>query len=127
MDEERKQAISVGELESAVLEYLWHGSPATARTVHEFVGAPRRLAYTTILTVLQRLTRKGLARRSTDARAHLYSAAISREQAASRHGEDLGVALARVGNAGVAAFLAEARRLDPAVVEELRRQLEADS
>ena len=42
-------------------------------------GAPRELAITTVLTVLDRLRRKGLVRRERSGRAHLYQASVSRE------------------------------------------------
>ena len=53
-----------GELEAAVLEALWAGEELSTPAVHERVGVPRGLAYTTILTVLQRLRKKGLVKRT---------------------------------------------------------------
>jgi predicted transcriptional regulator len=77
-----------GHLERAVLQVLWErASPAAARDVLAALGeragtgdgAPRELAITTVLTVLDRLRRKGLVRRERSGRAHLYQAAVSRE------------------------------------------------
>jgi predicted transcriptional regulator len=76
-----------GHLERAVLEVLWERpGPAAARDVLAALaqrdgadGAPRELAITTVLTVLDRLGRKGLVRRERAGRAHLYQAAVSRE------------------------------------------------
>jgi predicted transcriptional regulator len=71
-----------------VLQVLWErASPAAARDVLAALGeragtgdgAPRELAITTVLTVLDRLRRKGLVRRERSGRAHLYQAAVSRE------------------------------------------------
>jgi predicted transcriptional regulator len=115
---------SLGELEASVLSTLWdHGELATP-DVFSRVGKPRGLAYTTILTVLQRLYRKGLVARRGAGKAHIYSAALSREQFSERRGEVLAAAMIGLGNAGLSAFLAEANRLDPAFTAMLRSQLE---
>lgn len=112
-----------GELEAAVLEALWDGGELSTPAVHERVGLPRGLAYTTVLTVLQRLHKKGLVQRREDGRAHVYAPALSRDDFARRRGQDLAAALSGLGEAGLVAFLAEAERLDPAAVEALRARL----
>ncbi|HEY2794662.1 MAG TPA: BlaI/MecI/CopY family transcriptional regulator [Micromonosporaceae bacterium] len=68
-----------GALERAVLETLW--SSPDALTAKDVVTAlsERDLAVTTVLTVLDRLGRKGLVSRERDGRAHRYRAAITRE------------------------------------------------
>jgi predicted transcriptional regulator len=77
-----------GHLERAVLQVLWdRRSPVAAKDVLAALserdgagaGAPRELAITTVLTVLDRLRRKGLVRRERSGRAHLYQASVSRE------------------------------------------------
>lgn len=119
----RRQATSLGALEAAVLEALWTHGELTTPAVHDVVGKPRRLAYTTVLTVLQRLTKKGLALRRGGGRSHVYAPAITREEFAMRRGESLASAFVDVGAAGVAAFLAETERLDPEMVRALRKRL----
>ena len=68
-----------GDLERAVLEVLWTHLPEGASgeeglTVREVLPhvSGRRLAYTTVMTVLDRLTRKRLVRRHRDGRAWRY-------------------------------------------------------
>jgi len=73
----------LGDLERAVMEHLWArqeagGGPLTVREVHGTVGARRELAYTTVMTVLDRLTRKGLVNQAREGRAYLYSATATR-------------------------------------------------
>jgi predicted transcriptional regulator len=72
----------MGELERAVLEILWDGDegPVTVRHVHQRLAASRRIAYTTVMTVLDRLTRKGLVTQHRDVRAFRYSPGRSREE-----------------------------------------------
>ena len=57
---------------------LWRrGRPATVREIHELLSRTRSLAYTTVMTVMERLWRKGLLRRELRGRAFLYSSALS--------------------------------------------------
>jgi predicted transcriptional regulator len=78
----------LGELERAVLEHLWTEGPShpeglTVREVHDIVGVQRELAYTTLMTVLDRMAKKGLVTRERDGRAWRYTAAASRDELAS--------------------------------------------
>ena len=69
----------LGELERAVMDVLWdRGTPATVREVAE-VLRERDLAYTTVMTVLDRLAGKGMVERERAGRAWSYRPAASRE------------------------------------------------
>ncbi|MBM9460086.1 BlaI/MecI/CopY family transcriptional regulator [Nocardioides sp. zg-536] len=77
----RKRAQKLGDLERAVLEVLWGLSPlqrATVRDVHTALSADRAIAYTTVMTVLERLARKDLVDQHRDGRAYSYRAAATR-------------------------------------------------
>jgi predicted transcriptional regulator len=72
----------VGELEAAVMQHLWRsGGARTVRQVHDQLQHPRdpdrELAYTTVMTVMERLYRKGLLVREPHGKAYLYAAAAS--------------------------------------------------
>lgn len=78
----------LGDLERAVMEYLWtqteeNPDGVTVREVHDAIGVERGLAYTTLMTVLDRLAKKGLAHRERDGRAWRYTAAASRNELTS--------------------------------------------
>jgi predicted transcriptional regulator len=67
----------LGDLERAVMDHLWSArEPQTVRQVHEALSAQRDLAYTTIMTVLQRLAKKNLVVQHRDDRAHRYAPPI---------------------------------------------------
>jgi predicted transcriptional regulator len=68
----------LGELERRVMDVLWdcETKPLTGREVADQL--PDR-AYTTVLTILERLRRKNLVERSTDGRTHRFAAADTRE------------------------------------------------
>jgi predicted transcriptional regulator len=78
----------LGDLERAVMEHLWSASDAhpeglTVRDVHDAVGVERGLAYTTLMTVLDRMAKKDLVSRERDGRAWRYTPASSREELTS--------------------------------------------
>ncbi|MCW2886794.1 MAG: transcriptional repressor, CopY family [Streptosporangiaceae bacterium] len=70
----------LGELERTVMELLWaRPEAATARDVSRALADDRDLAHTTVMTVLDRLAKKGFLRRERDGRAWLYRPTTSRE------------------------------------------------
>ncbi|HPY26076.1 MAG: hypothetical protein QG655_1157 [Actinomycetota bacterium] len=70
----------LGDLERSVMDLLWDADePQTVRQVHDALCAHRELAYTTVMTVLQRLARKGLVAQLRDDRAHRYAPVDSRD------------------------------------------------
>jgi predicted transcriptional regulator len=69
---------SFGELEAVLMERLWSaGRPMVVREVVD--GLDRPLAYTTVMTVMDNLHRKGWLNRQRDGRAWRYEPAVSRE------------------------------------------------
>jgi predicted transcriptional regulator len=68
----------LGHLEELVMEVLWRGGPATVREVARQLG--KRRAYTTVMTTLDRLHRKGLTARDKDGNAFQYRAALTRDE-----------------------------------------------
>lgn len=115
-----------GELEFEVLSCLWDDGPLTTRDVYDRIGAPRNLVYTTILTVLQRLHKKGLVSREDAGPTHRYAPALSREEFSGTRAAAIAESLARLGAAGVPAFVDHAERINPEMVENLRRLLRAE-
>lgn len=71
----------LGDLERAVMDHLWSAhQPQTVRQVHEALSTQRDLAYTTVMTVLQRLARKNLVSQIRDDRAHRYTPMHGRDE-----------------------------------------------
>ena len=71
----------LGELEQAVMDHLWSSpEPQTVRQAHESLSTHRDLAYTTVMTVLQRLAKKNLVVQHRDDRAHRYAPTHGRDE-----------------------------------------------
>jgi predicted transcriptional regulator len=69
----------LGELERAIMEVVWAADgPVTGRAVVDELTRERPVAYTTVLTVMDRLVGKGMLRRQRRGRAHTYRATSSR-------------------------------------------------
>lgn len=71
----------LGSLERAIMDQLWDSAgPQTVRQVHRALSARRPLAYSTVMTVLQRLAVKNLVIQLRDARAFKYVPNHRREE-----------------------------------------------
>lgn len=80
-------APALGALEREVLECLWQRGEASVRDVHLSFG--EKTAYTTLMTTLDRLYRKGLLERRKEGRAFRYSPRVTREAFEQGIKEDL--------------------------------------
>lgn len=114
----------LGRLGAEVMEVLWAATePVTVRTVLDRVNQGRRdpLAYTTVMTVLTRLTERGAARRSAVGRGYVYEPAVA---------DAAELAVRNVvrdhGEAAVAHFVDQARA-DPLLLRRLEQLLEGSS
>lgn len=62
------------------MDRIWsYGAPASVRQVLEGLQDSRTLAYTTVMTVMDKLHKKGLLRRQPSGRAYLYEPVVSQE------------------------------------------------
>jgi predicted transcriptional regulator len=114
----------MGELEAAVMDVLWdRGGWLTPGEVQEALSERRRLGYTTVMTILVRLWRKGRLERQRDGRPYAYRPLLSREEhAAARMGELLQSTADRP--LALSHFV---RDLSPADLAQLRRVLRSRS
>lgn len=103
------------------MNVLWDApEPRTVREVMDSLGE-RDLAYTTVMTVLDRLGAKDMVRRDRDGRAFRYAPALTRDAATS---ELLHAALDQAGTNRTAALVHFAQTVDPAEAEALRAALD---
>src|SRR5688572_15826530 len=70
-------ARALGALEERVMEIVWGGAPLAVREVAHRLGG--KLAYTTVMTTLDRLYKKGLLARVKEGNAFVYRAALGRD------------------------------------------------
>lgn len=116
----------LGELEAEVMEALWRRETASIREVWEDVRRRRRVAFNTVMTVMNRLVDKGLLRREHRRGNYRYSPSVKRERFLARVSHDVAEALVReFGDVAVAQFVDVLQAVDPkklAAVERLIRE-----
>lgn len=113
-------------LELECLKTLWKIGEASVKDVREDLAASRALAYTTVMTLLDRLTRKGAAARRKVGRQFLYSAVLPREVVRRLAVGELVEGLFDGSEADLAAFL-EGRVEAPPAAETQPKEDELDT
>jgi predicted transcriptional regulator len=73
-------SVFLGRTESELMELAWRHSDLTVKSALFLLGREDRRAYTTVMTVLGRLTQKGLLSRTRDGRNYVYRAAVDRDR-----------------------------------------------
>jgi len=118
-------AAALGPLENTVMEILWTSGDRSVRDVVEKLERP--LAYTTVMTTLDRLYKKGLLLRRKSERAFLYSPALSRHQwEEKRAGDFVAGVLAdspRSGELLISCLVDAVGKHDAALLDELERRI----
>ena len=111
--------LSLGPLETEILNIVWELGCATVKEVHERILADpdRELAYTSVTTVLRRLTQKGWLSCDRQERAFLWKPLVSREEAQVLNAHDQLNRFLAVGNPDVVAAFADS--LDAASLEQI--------
>ena len=80
----------MGQLESAVMDVLWdHNGWLTPGEVHELLPGSDDRAYSTVLTILIRLYKKGRLERQRDGKAHAYRPVETREEYTAKRMSEL--------------------------------------
>src|SRR5215831_516578 len=74
-----------GELEAEVMHRVWaHDGPVTVRELFDELRTRRAIAYTTVMSTMDNLHRKGWLAREKDGKAYRYTATASREEYSAR-------------------------------------------
>ncbi len=80
----RNSTLDLPALELECMTALWALNQATVEEIRARLLPERPLAYTTVMTVMDRLARKGAAERRKRGRAHVYSATVTYESVRER-------------------------------------------
>lgn len=80
----RKSIHDLGELQKAIMETVWELGEATARQVLDRVSQKKPLAYTSVLSIMQRLENMGWLKHREEGRTYVYQPAQSRKDESIR-------------------------------------------
>ncbi|MDZ4149914.1 BlaI/MecI/CopY family transcriptional regulator [Methylicorpusculum sp.] len=112
----------LGELEMAVLEYLWSHGEFDAKGVYSAVGKTRGISHNTIQSTLERLFKKKLLAREKISHAYVYQAKVGRDELMSRMINDVVNTISKNNADGMlAAFVDIAARTDEAHLDRLEQ------
>ena len=77
-----KKSIKPTDSELSILQILWQHGPLSVRTVNEMLSEQNKeeIGYTTTLKLMQIMTDKGLVKRNTDQRSHIYEPIVKENE-----------------------------------------------
>lgn len=111
------------ELEATIMQVVWRHFPASARDVCESLKGAKARAYTTIMTTMDRLYKKGLLRREKEGLAWVYAPTMSEAEYNKALADGLAdKLLVEHGEAGILAVV-EAASADDALLRRLEEMI----
>ncbi len=115
---------SLHELELEVMEQLWRAGEASVRSVMEELNldSDKQRAYTTYMTTMARLHRKGLLLRRREGKTDYYAPAYARDRyMAMRARAEVDQVISQYGDLALSHFAEQMAELDPARRRALQR------
>jgi predicted transcriptional regulator len=115
----RPKQLSVGPLEAEILSIVWEVGSATVKDVHDRIleDPDRELAYTSVTTVLRRLTEKGWLACDKQGKAFYWRPLLTKQQAEVIKAHDQLQRFLAVGNPDIIAAFADS--LDQAATDQI--------
>jgi predicted transcriptional regulator len=115
----RPKQLSVGPLEAEILSIVWEVGSATVKDVHDRIleDPNRELAYTSVTTVLRRLTEKGWLACDKQGKAFYWRPLLTKQQAEVIKAHDQLQRFLAVGNPDIIAAFADS--LDQATTDQI--------
>lgn len=80
----RKNLPALSPSETEILRLVWQIGQATVQDVRDKLPAKRKIAYATVQTLLRRLENKGYLKHDIRGKAHVFFAAVKKEQVVKR-------------------------------------------
>jgi predicted transcriptional regulator len=108
------------ELELEILKILWRHGPLNVREVRERLSEVRQLAYTSVMTVMNIMVKKGYLQRNKKGLTYVYQPRTSRQATVRRMLGDLTDRLFNGSAASLMLNLLETAEIDPDELEKLR-------
>lgn len=114
----------LGDLERAIMEVVWAHPRVTVREVVGRLSGSRVPAYTTVMTVMNRLVEKNILRRTPDGQSFRYAAVKSKTQYVASCSRDVVNTFVRCyGDVALAQFIDVLDDVDPKKVIALKQSL----
>ena len=112
------------ELELEILKVMWERGPMRVREVREALAPTRGLAYTSVMTMMGIMTKKGFLKRTKDGNSFIYRAVAQREGTSRGMMRDLVDRVFEGSTASAVLQLLETSDLDADERAEIRKLIE---
>ena len=117
----------LGSLEAQIMQLMWEHPGLTVRDAVPLLPGRRMRAYTTVMTVMNRLFEKGLLEREPAGRAYVYRPKVTESQFMESLSRNMiRTLLDEFGEIAVAHFVGEVRESGPRGVKRLRELISED-
>lgn len=110
--------------ELAILKHLWRNKRMSAREVHGEITEEFNWTYSTVRTVLDRMTEKGIVSKTNQNGANIYKAEVSKILVLGRMISDFSNRVLELDKTPTAAFFADSKLLSEKELEELEEMLD---
>lgn len=116
----------LGELESEIMEIIWQRQhPLSVAEVVKVISDKRKIAYTTVMTIMGRLVEKGLLTRNLSGSSYLYHPKVNREKFVARTVHNIFTStISTLGQEAVTYFVKEIRKMSPKKRKDLLKMLD---
>jgi len=115
----------LGDLEKSVMDVLWEMSEATGREVFEEIEKKKPVAFTTVLTVMDRLLKKGLIKRIKKGGLYVYKTTLSKDDFVKQVSEEVLQGILDISASSAAAsFVDILYKTSPDEIERLSKLIE---
>lgn len=116
---------ALGDLEKDVMDLIWQKGATPIKEVVDELRKDRVIAYTTVLTIMNRLVEKAILKRTLSGSAYIYEPKVDKNRflAQATH-QIFATAISTLGQEAVAHFVQEIKKLSPSKRRELLEALE---
>ncbi len=114
----------MGDLEKGIMEYLWKHGKAPVKDVYEFLSSEKKIAYTTVITVMNRLLDKNILKREKSGKVYIFEPIVDKDEYKEFISEKVIRGLMEIdGEKAISAFVDKVIE-DPEELEYLSRLIE---
>jgi len=116
---------ALGDLEKDIMDILWLKREATGKEVLTELRGSRSVAITTVLTVLDRLAKKGIVKKTKGESVYMYTAAFSKNEFTDMVSQEVLKGILDISkNSAVASFVNILAQTDPEELDRLSKLIE---
>jgi BlaI family penicillinase repressor len=119
----RRKPFKLGDVQLELMKIVWAKGKATVREVTDAIAARRKMAYTTVMTMLRDLERKGLLAHEVDGRTYVYKPLVQRKRVVSGIVGDITRRLFDGSPAALLAHVLEGESIDADELDRIKRMI----